>query len=38
MKRAFDLIAFAKVSTSGAEALRMFLHPRRLAVAAIPTA
>ena len=27
VKRAFDLIAFAKVSTSGAEALRMFLTP-----------
>jgi 3-hydroxyacyl-CoA dehydrogenase len=27
IKRAFDLIAFAKVSTSGAEALRMFLTP-----------
>jgi 3-hydroxyacyl-CoA dehydrogenase len=27
LKRAFDLIAFAKVSTSGAEALRMFLGP-----------
>jgi 3-hydroxyacyl-CoA dehydrogenase len=27
LKRAFDLIAFAKVSMSGAEALRMFLTP-----------
>jgi 3-hydroxyacyl-CoA dehydrogenase len=27
LKRAFDLIAFAKVSTSGAEARRMFLTP-----------
>ena len=27
IKRAFDLIAFAKVSTSGAEALRTFLTP-----------
>ena len=27
VKRAFDLIAFAKVSTSGQEALRMFLTP-----------
>jgi 3-hydroxyacyl-CoA dehydrogenase len=27
LRRAFDLIAFAKVSTSGAEALRMFLRP-----------
>ena len=27
VRRAFDLIAFAKVSTSGAEALRMFLTP-----------
>jgi 3-hydroxyacyl-CoA dehydrogenase len=27
IKRAFDTIAFAKVSTSGAEALRMFLTP-----------
>jgi 3-hydroxyacyl-CoA dehydrogenase len=27
LKRAFDLIAFAKVSTSGAEALRLFLTP-----------
>jgi 3-hydroxyacyl-CoA dehydrogenase len=27
VKRAFDLIAFARVSTSGAEALRMFLTP-----------
>jgi 3-hydroxyacyl-CoA dehydrogenase len=27
LRRAFDLIAFAKVSTSGAEALRMFLTP-----------
>ena len=27
LKRAFELIAFAKVSTSGAEALRMFLTP-----------
>jgi 3-hydroxyacyl-CoA dehydrogenase len=27
LRRAFDLIAFAKASTSGAEALRMFLGP-----------
>jgi 3-hydroxyacyl-CoA dehydrogenase len=27
LKRAFEMIAFAKVSTSGAEALRMFLTP-----------
>jgi 3-hydroxyacyl-CoA dehydrogenase len=27
LRRAFDLIAFARVSTSGAEALRMFLTP-----------
>jgi 3-hydroxyacyl-CoA dehydrogenase len=27
LRRAFDLIAFAKVSTSGADALRMFLGP-----------
>ncbi len=27
VKRAFDMIAFAKVSTSGAEALRLFLTP-----------
>jgi 3-hydroxyacyl-CoA dehydrogenase len=27
VKRAFDTIAFAKVSTSGAEALRLFLGP-----------
>jgi len=27
LKRAFETIAFAKVSTSGAEALRMFLRP-----------
>ena len=33
LRRAFDLIAFAKVSTSGAEAHRMFLHPGRLALA-----
>ena len=32
IKRAFDTIAFAKVATSGAEALRTFLTPAQTAL------